>query len=311
MRAAQVTSWLSPPVYTTVDDLPGPSETQLQLRVIATGVHHLVRSRAAGRHYTSKTLPHLPGVDGVGVHVKTGRRYYFSAFTTGSFAELVNVEKQHTWPLPDTDGADPVVIAAYMNPAMSSWMAFATRVSGLKAGFSVAILGATSTSGRIAVDVARAYGSGRVIGIARNAAAMAHMRLDAFIELNSSTDWNELGSVDVILDYVYGEPSVSLLRALPPTDQEVQFVHLGSMSGQTEISLPGSILRGKKVALRGAGPGSWAMEEFAAEVPALLELVAGLEKGQDVVVKDLEEVETVWTDPSLRAKRIVFIGKAE
>jgi NADPH:quinone reductase-like Zn-dependent oxidoreductase len=300
-----------PPTYTTVDDLPDPSESQLQLRVIATGVHHLVRSRAAGRHYTSKSLPHLPGVDGVGVHVKTGRRYYFSAFTTGSFAELVNVEKQRAWPLPEIDGADPVAIAAYMNPAMSSWMAFATRTSALKTGFSVAILGATSTSGRIAVDVARAHGAGHVVGIARNAAAMGHKHLDASIELNSSTDWNRLGKIDVILDYVYGEPSLDLLRALPPTDQEIQFVHLGSMSGQTEINLPGSILRSKRVALRGAGPGSWTMEEFAAEVPALLQLVAGLEKGHDVVTKSLEEVENVWADPSFITKRIVFMSKTE
>ncbi|KAJ0164986.1 hypothetical protein CTA2_12690, partial [Colletotrichum tanaceti] len=201
MRAALVTSWGSPPTYTTTADLPPPSPTQIRLRVLAAGVHRLVLARAAGTHYTSTTLPHLPGADGVGEDPTTGRRYYFSALATGSFAEFVNVERAMLAPLPETQTADAdadavaVAVAAYTNPVMSSWMALAARTgtapttaagagAGAGAGtvrepgFSVVILGVTSASGRVAVDVARSKGAGRVVGIARNAAAMAEMELD-------------------------------------------------------------------------------------------------------------------------------------
>ncbi|GKT94516.1 quinone oxidoreductase [Colletotrichum tofieldiae] len=175
------------------------------------GVHRLVLSRAAGTHYTSTTLPHLPGADGVGEDPTTGQRYYFTALATGSFAEFVNIERSLVAPLPKT--ADSVAVAAYTNPVMSSWMAFAARTAAQKPGFSVAILGVTSASGRVAVDVARAKGAGRVVGIARNAAAMAEIALDERIVLaGGETDWSKLGEVDVVLDYVYGPRSLNYSR---------------------------------------------------------------------------------------------------
>ncbi|GKT70603.1 quinone oxidoreductase [Colletotrichum tofieldiae] len=306
MHAALVNSWGSPPTYTTTDDLPPPSPTQIRLRVLAAGVHRLVLSRAAGTHYTSTTLPHLPGADGVGEDPTTGQRYYFTALATGSFAEFVNIERSLVAPLPKT--ADSVAVAAYTNPVMSSWMAFAARTAAQKPGFSVAILGVTSASGRVAVDVARAKGAGRVVGIARNAAAMAEIALDERIVLaGGETDWSKLGEVDVVLDYVYGPPVVELLKALPKSEREVQFVHVGSVSGDGDISLPGAILRGKRVAIRGAGPGSWTMTEYAKELEGMVSVSSGL-KGSNVSVVAFKDVEKGWKEAGLGKKRVVFVS---
>ncbi|KAI3543302.1 quinone oxidoreductase [Colletotrichum filicis] len=306
MHAALVNTWGSPPTYTPVPDLPEPSPTQIRLRVLATGVHRLVLSRASGKHYTASTLPHLPGADGVGEDPTTGQRYFFAALATGTFAEFVNVDRAAVSPLPE--GADAAVVAAYMNPVMSSWMALSARAAPQQKGFSVAILGVTSASGRVAVDVARAKGAGRVVGIARNAAAMEEIPIDERIILNGEeTDWSKLGEVDVVLDYVYGSPVVELLKALPKSEREVQYVHIGSVSGDGDITLPGAILRGKRVALRGAGPGSWLMREYASELGGMIGVTAGL-KGKEVKVIAMKDVEKGWSEAGLGKTRVVFVS---
>lgn len=317
MHAAQVTAWGSAPVYVAVSDPPAPSSSQIQLRVLATGVHQLVRSRAAGKHYTSKTLPHTPGVDGVGEDASTGTLYYFSAFSSGSFQERVNVERSAAWPLSTagTPSRDEIIrVAALMNPAMSSWMALATRTPARPDSFSIAILGVTSASGRVAVEVARrAFGATRVVGIARNAAAMAEMKgLDERIALREGddTDWSALGEVDVVLDYVYGTATLSLLKALQPSSHgEIQYVQVGSVSGEMDIPLPGMILRSKRIALRGAGPGSWSMPEYAAEAPGMMKLIQGYQGSVSIADFGFGDLEKVWDDRSLKDKRVVFTSE--
>ncbi|TEA16276.1 putative NADPH-dependent quinone reductase tdiC [Colletotrichum sidae] len=305
MHAATVTAWGSPPKYVTVPDLPEPSPSQIRLRVLATGVHQLVRSRASGEHYSGTTLPHTPGVDGVGEDPSTGTRYYFFNFHTGSFSEFVNIERHAVKQLPD--GADPVTAAAFMNPIMSSWMALAARTESLTPGFSVAILGATSASGRVAVDVVRQRGAGRVVGIARNAAALAEMPLDDRIVLSDKTDWSVLGEVDVVLDYVYGPAALSLLSALSQSDKDVQYVQIGSVSGDAEFNLPSSILRSKRVTLRGTGLGSWTIQEYGRELGDMVRLAAKLEK-KGVQIAGLKDVETAWSQAKLGSKRLVFVS---
>ncbi|OLN81338.1 Protein indc11-like protein 2 [Colletotrichum chlorophyti] len=307
MHAALINSWGSPPTYTTVPELPPPSETQIRLRVLAAGAHRLVLARASGKHYTASTLPHLPGADGVGEDPTTGQRYYFAAFATGSFIEFVNIERNLVAPMPQ--GADPVTVAAFTNPVMSSWMALSARAAGQESGFSVAILGVTSASGRVAVDVARAKGARRVVGIARNAAALAEMDLDERVVLGvaGETDWSKLGEVDVVLDYVFGDAAVELLKALPKSEREVQFVHIGSLSGGDDMSLPGAVLRGKRIAVRGAGPGSWTMEEYAKELAEMVNVTAGLER-KDVNVIGFKDVEKGWSEAGGK-KRVVFVSE--
>ncbi|KAL0934590.1 quinone oxidoreductase [Colletotrichum truncatum] len=305
MHAAIVNSWGAAPTYTTVEDLPEPSATQIRLRVLASGIHRLVLARASGKHYTSTTLPHSPGVDGVGEDPTTGQRYYFSAFQSGSFAEFVNIDRKSVVALPEN--ADPITAAAFMNPIMSSWMALSARAAPQSPGFSVAILGATSASGRVAVDVVRSKGAGRIVGIARNAAALAEINLDERIVLSSETDWSALGEVDVVLDYVYGDAAVALLQALPKSQKEVQYVQIGSVSGDGDLALSAAILRGKRVALRGSGPGSWTMEEYAQELGGMVEVAAKLER-KGVVTAAFKDIDTAWSLAGSGGKRVVFVS---
>ncbi|KAM0719302.1 hypothetical protein Q7P37_005207 [Cladosporium fusiforme] len=306
MQAALVTTYGEPPAYATVP-LPEPGPSQIQLQVIATGLHNLVRSRAAGKHYSSPPLPQIPGTDGIGA-APDGTRYYFSAFRTGgTFATHINVERGAATPLPE--GLDAIQAAALVNPATSSWMAMKARTANLPAAFTVLILGATSASGRLAIPLARSLGAKTIIGAARNAAALSSLSLDSTIvvaEDSSTTDFSSLAGteIDLVLDYINGPLPTAFLsthKQKPP----MQYVHIGTLSGQ-DMALPGAVLRSNDLTIRGSGPGAWSLQEAAKQTPTLLEALVGMEKQKVKVVK-LEDVEGEWARKDEGEGRVVYV----
>lgn len=217
--------------------------------------------------------------------------------------EYVNLPAKIVKRLPT--GTDPVQAAGMINPAMSSWMAFKSRAEDLPPDFTVLILGATSASGRVAIPLARALGAKRVVGAARNKAALDDLGLDASIviaENATETDFSALGDVDVILDYVYGPLTVHLFNVLK-SNTPVQYVHIGSLAA-LEISLPGAVLRSKNLTIRGSGPGAWSMQEVVQSMDQLLPLVKDLPK-QPIKTVRLEDVEKAWN--SQNDERLVVV----
>ena len=154
MNAAVVTSFDEPPHYQQFE-VPQPAgDGEILVDVLAVGLHPRVRTAAAGAHYTSRrTLPMIPGVDGVGRR-QDGRRVYFAAGddVIGTLADQAVVDVQRAVELPD--GTDAAKVAAAMNPAMSSWVALRRRAR-LRPGQSVLILGATGNAAAMAAEVAR------------------------------------------------------------------------------------------------------------------------------------------------------------
>lgn len=295
MHVAEVREWQNPPAYKQVSDPPRSGEGEVCIKVEAVGIHRVVRARASGQHYSAKTLPHVPGVDGVGLR-EDGTRVYFTTFAPGaggSLSEYVNVAKHSVFPLPD--GSDPVQVAALVNPALSSWLALVTRVKPLPENFSVLIIGASSVSGRIAISIAKALGARRVIGCARNASTLAKLGLDETITLAAdaaATDFSSLGDVDVVLDYVYG-PVTEGLFAQFNSKRPTTYVQIGTLAAST-IKLSGDLLRSKSLTLKGSGPGSWTMQESAEAMPGLMKIMPQLPK-EPVKTATLSEIESVWT----------------
>ncbi|KAI1637779.1 hypothetical protein F4809DRAFT_304761 [Biscogniauxia mediterranea] len=311
MHAVQVESWSEGPRYVTVEDPPAPSDNQIQLRVLATGLHQVVRSRAAGTHYSTKELPHRPGIDCVGRDVATGQLYYCLHISPsfGTFAEYITVDKSVVYPLPD--GVDPAAFAASVNPAMSSWMAITQRTTGLPRGYTALILGATSASGKLAAYAARTLGAGRVVGVARNAAALAAVDgLDERIVLRdpvAETDYSRVGGDRdlVVLDYIYGDATAHLLSSLR-TKKPVQYVQIGAVA-QPVASLPAALFRSYDLTVRGAGPGAWSFPALQQEMKVLVPKLAGWKLLETCSVP-LKDVEAAWKDTSLQSKgRLVFI----
>lgn len=302
MHQAQVTEWGQSPKYVEVPDLPPPGQDEIRLKIIATGLHRVVRSRAAGSHYSSGSLPHVPGIDGIG-QTEDGQKVYFFSFSVGAMSEYINISKKNTRPLPE--GIDPIQAAGLVNPAMSSFMALKTRTTNLPKDFSVLILGATSASGKVAIHLARSLGAKRVVGAARNTAALDDLNLDESIVISeevNKTDFSTLGNLDVVLDYVYGPLAEHLLNSLN-TPNPVQYVHIGGLSGQ-ELNLPGAVLRSKNLTIRGSGPGAWSLREVGAVMP---ELLASLKEVPEEPIKTakLADVESEWKYAG--GERLVFV----
>jgi NADPH:quinone reductase-like Zn-dependent oxidoreductase len=299
-RSARVSSWGSPPRLLEVPApaIPEPLDDRVQIRVSGACLHSLVRARASGKHYSVKALPHTLGVDGVGV-LANGQHVYFTTFegddeNTGSFVEAVNVAEKDVFPLPEK--CDPWQIAALVNPAMSSWMALRRRAIGpLPHEFSVLIMGATTMSGRLAVPILRRLGAGKIIGCARNEAALkTRTDLDEAVVLKDDveqTDFSAVGHVDVVLDYVFGKPAEVALKKLQPT-RRMQWIQIGSLAGG-DIAFAHAFVRSKDLIFMGAGIGSWSLGELREELPELLQVMKNLPH-QAINVVPMEDVETEW-----------------
>ncbi|KEQ65471.1 quinone oxidoreductase [Aureobasidium melanogenum CBS 110374] len=300
MHAAVVTAWGGSPKYTRVP-ITAPEPDGVPVKVMCSGLHIVVRSIASGNHYASGDLPYTPGVDGIGRRLADNKLVYFISFPGGAYQEILNVERRKMVELPN--GIDPYQVAGYANPALSSWMALRARTKELPENFTVLVMGATSASGKVAVEVARVLGAGKVIGVSRNAATLSEVGVDEMIILDdnvSSTDCSAAAGVDVILDYLYGPVAQHVLSTVNFT-RPVQYIHIGGLAG-TEMMLPGHVLRSKDITIRGAGPGSWSREAMRPEIPKILNAFKTF-KTQNVKVVPLSEIEEHWHNKN---ERIVF-----
>lgn len=180
--------------------------------------------------------PFVAGLEGV-ARLRDGRHRYFFAPEPpfGSFAESVPLAgAEMTAAVPA--GLDPVVAAALGVSGLAAHLSL-TATGGLVAGEDVLILGADGQVGRVAVQLARAFGAGRVIGVVRDDdSRWVPLALGADAAV-SSTDVDGLAErlraeapdgVDLILDLVWGPvvgPSLAVAR------QNARVVQVGNSGG--------------------------------------------------------------------------------
>ena len=221
MHAAVVTSFDTPPAYAEFPTPTPQAADEVLIDVIASGLHPRVRSQADGSHYTSSgDLPLVPGIDGVGrAPDGTLRYFHLSDTSVGAMAEQTVIDLRRSIVLPDD--ADPVLVAAAMNPAMSSWVALRQRID-FEPGQTVLILGATGSSGQLAVQIAKRLGAGHVIGAGRNAArrlgTLSELGADSTVQLDGATAVSDLAraarDVDVVIDYLWGPITADVMAGI-------------------------------------------------------------------------------------------------
>lgn len=170
MKAAVVTGAGERPVHMEFEPpcaMPGHS----LIDVTASALSRIAQARASGTHYSSDGgYPLVVGVDGVGRRDDGQRVYFFGAPAPfGAMSERTIAADARCVPLPDA--LDDVTAAAIAIPGMSSWAALTERAR-LVAGETVLVNGATGTSGRLAVRIAKHLGAAKVIATGRNAAAL-------------------------------------------------------------------------------------------------------------------------------------------
>lgn len=315
MQAAVVEVPGEAPRYRTFPD-PEPAEGEVLIDVRAAGLHPVVKAIASGAHYAAAKAgggPAIPGIDGVGMH-PDGRRVYFGFVRKpwGTMAERAAASDRF---IPVPDGLDDATAAAIANPGMSAWMTLKER-SGLAAGETVLIMGATGVAGQLAIQVARYLGAKRVVAAGRNVAVLANAKVDAIISLTEPeeairealTAEVERG-IDVVVDYLWGRPTELVLGALAKgfkaeATRRTRLVEVGESAGKT-ISLPGATLRSIDLTLMGSGFGAARLDRIFAAIPTLFDLAAEGILTIDVDTVPLAQVEKAW-NRSEKGRRVVF-----
>jgi NADPH:quinone reductase-like Zn-dependent oxidoreductase len=318
VHAAVVRAFDAPPSYATFAD-PVPQPGELPVTITAAGLHPIVKSLANGTHYGSTgDLPFTPGVDGVG-RLEDGTRVYFGVARSpyGTFAQRGLAANWMCIPLPD--GLDDATAAGIANPAMSSWVALAARAK-FAVGESVLILGATGVAGQLAVQIAQRMGARRVIAAGRNPQALETLKnlgADDVISLDQDHDAlvaafrNECAGagVDIVLDYLWGQPAESLLQAisqkgLRKAASRVRFVQIGSSAGPA-ISLNAATLRSSGLELIGSGFGSASLDQIKGAIAEFFNAATAQPFEFSVKTAPLSEVEALWNSAE-PGTRLVF-----
>jgi NADPH:quinone reductase-like Zn-dependent oxidoreductase len=315
MYAAVVSSFDTAPQFEEFPT-PTPGDGEILVDVVASAIHPRVRSQASGSHYTSTDeLPLIPGIDGVGRMPDGELRYFVLPDTTlGAMAEQTLIDPRRSVALPD--GVDPVVIAAAMNPAMSSWIALRRRIE-FAPGSRVLVMGATGNAGRMAVQIAKHLGASHVAAAGRNQEQLAllpALGADVVIDLGRDRDAvaQDLAAVgrnvDVVIDYLWGEWAAAALTAMVPArendSQKLTWIQVGSMSG-LESPLPSAALRATNLHIVGSGQGSVSPRDILAELPGLAtEVTRG---GYDIGVRavPLSGVAAAWDEAAPSSVRFV------
>jgi NADPH:quinone reductase-like Zn-dependent oxidoreductase len=318
MNAAVVHTFDAPPRYTTFAD-PVAIEGEKLVTVSAAGLHPIVKTLAKGTHYgSSAEFPFVAGIDGVG-KLEDGTRVFFGSARSpfGTFAERSLASSLMCLPLPKA--IDDVTAAAIANPAMSSWAALTARAKFVP-GESVLILGATGVAGQLAVQVARRLGARRIIAAGRNPQALEQLKTlgaDAVISLDQdqtslvSAFHAELAGagVDVVLDYLWGQPAELLLQAisqkgLRKSTARIRFIQIGESAGKN-ISLPAATLRSSGLELLGSGFGSASLDQIMRALAEFFQVAAKEPFHFRTKAAPLRDVETLWNTAE-KGTRLVF-----
>jgi len=320
VKAAVLHALGKPPRFEDFPD-PQPRPNEVKVRVKAASLKNVDKAMASGSHYDSHSeLPVVCGIDGVGI-LDDGTRVYCGGPRPpyGMMAEHTVVPR--AWCLPIPDDVDDVTAAALPNPALSSWLPLVWRAR-LKPGESVLILGATGVAGKLAIQIAKHLGAGRVVAAGRNEhvlETLLDLGADAIIALDQPDQQLTAAfvreasnkSYDIILDYLWGHPTEVLLDALTGHDLKaepsgIRLVEIGEMAGPT-ISLSAAALRSSGLELYGSGGGSIPHTAIFDTFPQVWALAAGGKLRIDTEPVALSDVESAWHRHDLVGRRVVII----
>ncbi|GEJ45066.1 zinc-binding alcohol dehydrogenase family protein [Chryseobacterium sp. ON_d1] len=320
MKAAVVFEKGNIPQYTDFPD-PEVQGNEILVSVKAASVKNLDRARAGGNHYSTDNQEHQPaiiGTDGAGYLENGDKVYFFSK--KGTVAEKAAADKKMIIPIPEE--LDFSIAAALPNAVMGSAMALKFK-AGLQQGNTVLINGATGITGRIAVQIARLYGAGKIIVTGRNEESLLVLRelgVSEVISLKEEDgdfkqkikEIHKETPIDIIVDYIWGHSVEMILSALKGDgnfSHKTKLVNVGGMSGDT-IQLSSQILRGTDIQISGSGLGSWTKEEtmllFSEIIPGIFQAAVEGKIKMETQDIDIKNIGTVWNSEIQSGKRLVI-----
>lgn len=291
------------------------------VELVASGLHPIVRALAEGRHYgSSGSWPMIPGIDAV-ARTPAGELIYTGLIKPpyGTFAQRMAAPKMLRFALPA--GADPVAIAAGINPGLSSWLPLRAHANEGALG-TVLVLGVTGVAGLLAVQNARALGAARVVGAGRNPLALQRAaELGATIVTltgdrgaDANALRNALGGAapSIVLDYLWASAAEATFEALGKRgfgeeSGDIAYVQIGDAAGPN-ASVPASLLRSRRIRLSGSGAGSAVMSELMRQVPIYMHRIAEREVEVPTQTFALERVGQAWTEKNPEPRRVVIVA---
>ena len=210
------------------------------------------------------------------------------------------------------------VASALPNPGVSAWLSLTYRAK-LAPGETVLVLGATGVTGQLAIQIAKLLGAKRVIGAGRDARALGRLRelgADTTIQLAQSPDSlketfaREAGETgfDVIIDYVWGRPTETLLAAITKSEfaaatRETRLLQVGESAAPT-ITLRAAVLRSTALTILGTA-GVPPREVLFDAMQQVLGRAARGELRIDTERVPLADIEKVWERKEEGGRRIV------
>ena len=255
MRAIQITEFGGPEVL-QVRDLPDPvPETgQLLIDVSRAGVNYADTHQAENSYLAPQQLPLVPGAEVVGM-TADGRRVV-ALLQGGGYAE-----KAVAWPMLAFDVPDSVSdgdALAVVLQGMTAWHLLRT-CARLTPGETVVVIAGAGGVGTLAIQLAKAWGAGRVIATASSEEKRSltlQLGADAALDpdgpdLKSALEEANGGrKVDVVLEMTGGPVFDASLAALAPFGRLVTY----GMAGRVP---PQPVEAGKLVSRSRAVIGFW------------------------------------------------------
>jgi NADPH2:quinone reductase len=223
MRAVHISSLDGPSAVEVVDvPQPDPGSDQVLIRVRAAGVSFPEVLQTRGLYQLKPPLPFVPGSEVAGDVVSApagsglapGDRVA-AMVLLGGFAEYVVTQADVVFPLPDSLPFEQA--AAIPLNYLTAHFALVAR-GKLAEGESVLVHGAAGGIGTASIQVAKAFGAGRIVAVtstpekgeyARAAGADEVVLADGFKALPSLG-----GGVDIVVDPVGGDRFTDSLRCL-------------------------------------------------------------------------------------------------
>ncbi|MVM31643.1 zinc-binding dehydrogenase [Spirosoma sp. HMF4905] len=322
MKAAVIHQFGETPRYEDVAEPVLQTENELLMTVKAASIKNIDKAQASGSHYDrTKKLPAILGTDGVGL-LPDGTRV-FAFYAGAAMAEKALIRKGGYVVLPDA--IDDVTAAALPNPGLSAWFSLYYR-AGLQPGDTVLVNGATGVTGKMAIQLAKYFGAGKVIAMGRNPKVLAtlpDLGADVVIslaqsdaDLQASLKAEQIKTpIDIIIDYTWGHPAELILSVLTGNDfmaeaHRTRYVTVGEMAGST-IQLASGTLRSAAIELYGVGGGSIpreVMQKVPTEIlPKLFDLVATGKLRLETEAIALNQVAHAWKQSETGGKRLVLV----
>jgi NADPH2:quinone reductase len=303
------------------DPIAGQDEILIQVKAIP--LENIDRAMVKGTHFSTRQflpqLPAIPGSDGIGMTAE-GTLIGFGGMRPpyGSMAERAAIPASYQVPIPD--GVDTVTAAAVPSSTLTALFPLKWGAK-LQPGETALVNGATGFAGRLAVQVAKLLGAGRVVGTGRDAAALRSLHAlgaDSVIDLKQSSDRlatafkdaaGETG-YDVILDFLWGRPTEILLKTLVPDKLayargRTRLVQIGEAAGPA-ITLPADALRTSGLEITGGG-GGLTPETVVEGTTQVWEWVKAGALQAEIEVVPLKDVARAWGRADLHGKRIVLV----